>query len=200
LELLPRYLEKDGVLGIGEIGFDDLTKKEERFFAEQVELAKKERLPVLVHSPHRDKVKGVERSIALLKESGFPLERALIDHNTEETVPLLIDTGCAMGFSIYPETKMDEERMVQILQRYGTARMIINSAADWGKSDPLKVPKTALLMRRRGFSDEQIEQVVWHNPISFFAQGGRLNVKELQSPASPPASFQGNSVLRGQSR
>jgi uncharacterized protein len=200
LELLPRYLEKDGVLGVGEIGFDDMTPKEERFFAAQLELAGKHDLPALVHTPHRDKVRGVERTLAILRESGFPPERVLVDHNTEETVPLVIDSGCAMGFSIYPDTKMDEERMVEILERYGTDRMVINSAADWGRSDPLKVPQTVALMRRRGFEESAIDKVVWRNPVEFFAQSGRLDLRELETPVSPPALWEGNSVQRGQRR
>jgi predicted metal-dependent TIM-barrel fold hydrolase len=197
LEILPRYLEKDGVLGVGEIGFDDMTAKEERFFEAQVALAQRTGLPLLVHTPHRDKVRGVRRTVEVLRAAQFPLERALIDHNTEETVPLVIDTGCAIGFSIYPDTKMDEARMVAILKQYGIARMILNSACDWGKSDPLKVPKTARLMRQSGFSDAQIEQVVWHNPIAFFSQSGRLDVAELERPLEAQALFEGNSVERG---
>jgi predicted metal-dependent TIM-barrel fold hydrolase len=196
--VLPRYLEKDGVLGVGEVGFDDITPKEERALAEQLELAMRHDLPALVHTPHRDKVKGVERTLAIMREVGFPPERALVDHNTEQTVPLLIDTGCVMGFSIYPETKMDEARMVEILLRYGTDRMVINSAADWGKSDPLKVPKTAALMRQRGMSEAEVEKVVWHNPVGFFAQSGRLDLRELETAVTPGAAlFEGNSVLRG---
>ena len=197
LELLPRYLEKDGVVGVGEVGYDEITPKEEHYFARQVELAKQKGLPVLVHTPHRDKTRGVERSLALLKEQNFPMERALLDHNNEETVPLAIDSGCALGFSIYPDTKMDEARMVAVLQKYGTDRMILNSACDWGKSDPLKVPKTALLMRRKGFSERDVHKVVWENPVNFFAQSGRLDLAELDKPVEPPSQFQGNSILRG---
>jgi predicted metal-dependent TIM-barrel fold hydrolase len=197
LDILPRYLEKDGVVGVGEIGFDDMTPKEEHFFARQVELAKQHRLPLLIHTPHRDKGRGVERSLALLREADFPLEMALIDHNNEETVGLLANTGCAMGFSIYPDTKMDEARMVAILQKYGTDRMIINSACDWGKSDPLKVPKTALLMRQRGFSEAEVQKVVWDNPVGFFARSGRLDVAELERPVATGGLHAGNSILRG---
>jgi predicted metal-dependent TIM-barrel fold hydrolase len=110
----------------------------------------------------------------------------------------VIDTGCTMGFSIYPETKMDEPRMVEILRKYGTDRMIINSAADWGKSDPLKVPKTVSLMRQKGMPEHEIEKVVWQNPVSFFAKGGRLDLRELDTPVTPASQlFEGNSVLRG---
>ena len=90
-----------------------------------------------------------------------------------------------------------QARMVAILQKYGTDRMILNSACDWDRSDPLKVPKTALLMRRRGFSEREIEKVVWHNPVNFFAQSGRLDLAELERPIEATSQFQGNSILRG---
>jgi predicted metal-dependent TIM-barrel fold hydrolase len=198
LALLPRYLEKDGVLGVGEIGFDEMTKKEEQFFARQLELAKEKKLPVLIHTPHRDKVRGVERSLAMVKEAQFPAEMVLLDHNNEETVAVAIESGCALGFSIYPDTKMDEARMVAVLQKYGTTNMILNSACDWGKSDPLKVPRTALLMRKKGFPEREIEKVVWDNPVQFFARSGRLDLAELERTVAPAAAqLHGNSILRG---
>lgn len=201
IELLPRYLEKDGVVAVGEIGYDDMTPAEDRFFAEQVELARKFDLPVLVHTPHRDKKKGTERSLALLREHRFPEERALIDHNTEETLPLVLATGCWAGHSIYPSTKMDERRMVALVKEYGGERILVNSAADWGVSDPLKVPKTAAAMREAGVADAEIRRIVWENPVRFFAQSGRLDLQLVEeSPAVDQRElWEGNSVLRGQS-
>ncbi len=199
IEAMPRYLAKDGVLAVGEIGFDDMTDREETYFAQQLELARTHGLPALIHTPHRDKKKGVERTLAVLRDVGFPMERALVDHNNEETVGLCADTGCWMGFSIYPETKMDEGRMVSILQKWGTGRMILNSACDWGKSDPLKVARTAAGMKRGGFPAHQVDQVVWDNPIAFFAQSGRLAASDLDArPVLDGELFQGNSILRGQ--
>ncbi len=200
LEILPRYLEKDSVLGVGEIGLDDQTAKEEKFFAKQLELAKKHDLTALVHTPHRDKKKGFERCIAIVKDVTFPMERVLLDHGNEETIKLTKDLGCWSGFSIYPFTKMDENRMVRIVREYGVERMIVNSAADWGISDPLMVPKTVLKLRQAGVSDADIDRLVWSNPIAFFSQGGRLDARVLESPASVDLrdTFEGNSVLRGQ--
>jgi uncharacterized protein len=199
LDALPRFLEKDGVVGVGEIGYDDVTPEEERAFAEQLELAKKSGLPALVHTPHRDKKRGTERSLALVREVGIAEELVLIDHNNEETLPLVLATGCWAGHSIYPDTKMTEERMVALLSKYGTDRMVINSAADWGKSDPLKVPKTAAAMRAAGFSEDDIEKVVWRNPIAFFEQSGKLDGAALeQSSIDQTRLYEGNSVLRGQ--
>lgn len=200
LELLPRYLEKDGVVAVGEIGFDDMTSEEEGYFARQIELAREFELPILIHTPHRDKKKGTERSLALVRECGFPEEYVLIDHNTEETLPLVLATGCWAGHSIYPETKMDERRMVALVQRYGGERIIINSAADWGVSDPLKVPKTVAAMQSAGIPDETVATIVWRNPRAFFAQSGRLDLGEAgeRPRVDQRRLWEGNSVLRGQ--
>jgi predicted metal-dependent TIM-barrel fold hydrolase len=200
MEILPRYLEKDSVLGVGEIGLDDQTPKEEKFLLAQLELAKKHELPALIHTPHRDKRKGFERCIAILRDCAFPMERVLLDHGNEETIKITRDLGCWSGFSIYPNTKMDPSRMTQIVLEYGIERMIVNSAADWGVSDPLMVPRTATKLEQAGVARERIEQLVWDNPISFFAQGGRLDRASLMQPARANLreTFDGNSVLRGQ--
>ncbi len=200
IELLPRYLAKDGVVAVGEIGFDDQTPEEEKYFAAQLELALRFDLPVLVHTPHRDKKRGTERSLALVRDVGFPEGRVLIDHNTEETLPLVLETGCWAGHSIYPFTKMDEPRMVALVKRYGTERILINSAADWGVSDPLKVPKTVALMRESGIAEADIRRVAWENPVAFFAQSGQLDPAALEAEPAIDQSrlFEGNSVLRGQ--
>ncbi|MCO5993707.1 TatD family hydrolase [Actinoallomurus rhizosphaericola] len=197
LDLLPRYLAKDGVVAVGEVGFDAMTVEEEKAFGRQVELALAHDLPVLVHTPHRDKVTGTRRSLDLLRSSGIPLERVVLDHLNEPTVGLVHDTGAWMGFSIYPETKMDERRMVSILREYGTDRVLVNSAADWGRSDPLATRSTAEAMLAAGFDDDAVDQVLWRNPARFYGQSGRL-VLDDPEPAGGPDTYGGNSVLRGE--
>ncbi|MGE0593053.1 MAG: TatD family hydrolase [Vicinamibacterales bacterium] len=200
LDVLPRYLAKDGVVAVGEIGYDDQTQEEEDVFARQIELAREFELPVLVHTPHRDKKQGTVRTIELVRKLKFPEERVLIDHNNEETLPIVLASGCWAGHTIYPNTKMDEQRMASIVKKYGTDRIVINSAADWGISDPLKVPKTIDVMRAQGIPDDTIEIIVWHNPVAFFAQSGRMDVAELEARPTVDRSqkFQDNSVLRGE--
>lgn len=199
MKLIPLYCEKDGVVGVGEIGYDDMTYGEERFFAEQLQIAKDLNLPVLVHTPHRDKKRGTERTIALIREMQMDEEMVLIDHLNEETLPLVLETGCWRGHSVYPHTKMSEERMVALLQKYGLEKMVVNSAADWGRSDPLKVPKTGEAMRQAGFNEDQIEYVLYVNPINFYAQSGRISLEEV-GPVKIDQTrlWENNSVLRGQ--
>jgi predicted metal-dependent TIM-barrel fold hydrolase len=112
---------------------------------------------------------------------------------------MVLDRGCWAGHSIYPDTKMDEERMAALVEAYGPERILINSAADWGESDPLKVPKTVERMRGRGIAEDDIEAIVWRNPIAFFAQSGKLDARALEeAPEEPGATFAGNSIQRGQ--
>ncbi|HYJ11697.1 MAG TPA: TatD family hydrolase [Polyangiaceae bacterium] len=200
LELLRLYVEKDGVVAVGEIGYDDVTPTEEKYFAAQIELAKDAGLPILIHTPHRDKKRGTERTLALVKESGIAPEFTLVDHNNEETLASVLDSGCWAGHSIYPATKMDEQRMVTLVKQYGAERMLINSAADWGVSDPLKVPKTAQAMREAGIAEAAIDQICWKNPLNFFAQSGRFDAKAFDESLAVDQRqlFEGNSVLRGQ--
>jgi len=198
LDLLPRFLAKDGVVAVGEIGFDAMTPAEEEALLEQFVLAKEHELPALVHTPHRDKLAGTRRTLELVEQSGMAPETVLIDHNNELTVTEVHASGCWAGFSIYPNTKMDEYRMVRIVEDIGTDRILINSACDWGVSDPLKVAKTVAAMQEAGFSEDDIDKVVWRNPLEFFAQSGRLILDDLPEDRDLAATFEGNTLLRGE--
>jgi uncharacterized protein len=200
LGVLPRYLAKDGVVAVGEVGYDSMTPEEDRVFAAQLQLAIEHELPALVHTPHRDKLAGTKRTLDVVRESGLDAGRVLVDHLNEPTVAVVADSGAWMGFSIYPDTKMDEQRMVAILKQYGTDRMIVNSAADWGRSDPLKTYKTGLAMLEAGFTESDVDKVLWQNPVEFYGQSDRLVLDELPGFAPSTDTFAGNSVLRGGSQ
>jgi predicted metal-dependent TIM-barrel fold hydrolase len=195
LDLLPRYLLKDQVVAIGEIGYDSMTPEEDEVMAVQLALAVEHRLPVLVHTPHRDKVAGTRRTLDVVRESGIDPELVVLDHLNELTVAMVREAGCWAGFSVYPDTKMDEQRMTVLLREYGLDRMLVNSAADWGRSDPLKTRATAEAMLAAGFTRADAERVLWDNPVAFYGQSGRLDLSE---PAAVAGDLhEGNSVLRG---
>ncbi|MBK1786276.1 TatD family hydrolase [Prauserella cavernicola] len=197
LEVLPRYLAKDGVVAVGEVGYDSMTEAEEKAFAQQLTLAIEHELPVLVHTPHRDKLAGTKRTLDVVRESGIAPELVVVDHLNELTVGLVADAGCWMGFSIYPDTKMDEHRMVTILKEHGTQRVLVNSAADWGRSDPLKTLRTGEAMLAAGYTESDVDTVLWGNPVEFYGQSGKLMLDPLESAQPGGETFEGNSVLRG---
>jgi predicted metal-dependent TIM-barrel fold hydrolase len=197
LGVLPRYLAKDRVVAVGEIGYDSMTPDEDEAFAAQLALAVTHELPALVHTPHRDKARGTARSLDVVAESGIESGRVVLDHLNELTVAAVRDSGCWAGFSIYPDTKMSPDRMVAILADYGFERMLVNSAADWGRSDPLLTVATAVAMLAHGFTDDDVDRLLWRNPVEFYAQSGRLDLDEVDGGREPVPTFAGNSILRG---
>jgi predicted metal-dependent TIM-barrel fold hydrolase len=132
-------------------------------------------------------------------EHGLDPYTVIVDHNNEETVKEVLDRGFWAAFTIYPFTKMGNERMVQLVKQYGTERIMINSAADWGISDPLAVPKTAALMKEHGIADEAIRLVTYQNAITAFAQSGQIDEAHFAELTTIDQSgkFEGNTVLRG---
>ena len=199
MELLPLFAMKEGVVAIGEIGFDDMTGAEEKYFGLQLALAKELDTLVLIHTPHRNKKNGTSRSMDVCDEHGLDPARVIVDHNNEETVLEVLDRGYWAAFTIYPHTKMGNERMVEIVRRYGTERIFIDSAADWGISDPLAVPKTARLMIERGISREDVVAVTYRNALEAYMQSGQIAEKDWMDPDAIDQRqlYSGNSVLRG---
>ena len=199
MELRPLYLAKEGVVAVGEIGYDDMTAAEEKYFHAQLELAQQGELPVMIHTPHRNKKQGTSRSMDLCVEHGLPPSKVVVDHNNEETVQEVLDRGFCAVVAIYPNTKSVNERMVEIVKKYGPERIIVDSAADWGVSDPLAVPKTAHLMAQRGISQEHIDTVCYRNALAAYGQSGQMNEEDWLNP--PPIDqrtlYEGSSVLRG---
>lgn len=199
MALLPTFIYKEGVVGIGEIGFDDQTALEEKYYRLQLELAREAALPVQVHTPHRDKKKGTQRSMDIALEHRLDPSMVIIDHNNEETVEEVLSRGFWAAFTIYPFTKMGNERMVEIIKQYGSERIMINSAADWGISDPLAVPKTAMLMKKRGIDEAIIKAVTYDNAIAAFGQSGQIDPNDFANGMAINQSekFENNSILRG---
>jgi predicted metal-dependent TIM-barrel fold hydrolase len=175
MEVLPHFATKESVVAIGEIGYDEQTDLEDKYLRAQIELAKELDLPIMIHTPHRDKKRGTTRTMDVLTEHRFDPRRCVIDHNNEETVREVLDRGFYAGFSI------------------------VDSACDWGVSDSLAVPKTAVLMAERGIPGETIRKVTYENALAAYGVSGAMKESDWLDPApiDQRTLFEGNSVLRG---
>ncbi len=199
IDALPRFLTKEGVVAMGELGYDEQTAAEDKALRAQIELAREFELPIMIHTPHRDKRPGTLRTMDVLKEHGFDPARCVIDHNNEETIREVRDRGYWCAFSIYPNTKMGSERMAALVKSYGPERLIVDSACDWGVSDPLAVVRTARLMAEHGLAAEAIHQVVYANALAVYGLNTEMREEHWLAPSAidQRTLYEGNSVLRG---
>lgn len=178
LSIIPEFISKPNVLGIGEIGLNKNSRNEITVLEWHIDLALKYDQLILVHTPHlEDKLKGTKLILdALLSRPELDPSRVIIDHVEEHTLPLVLEKGFWAGITLYPESKCTPARAVDMLEVYGNQRIWLNSACDWGPSDPLAVPKTALEMKRRGHDVDIIDQVLFKNPARFLSQCPRFQI------------------------
>ncbi len=180
LSLIPDLLAKETVLGIGEIGLNKNSRNELLILEKHIQLAADHDQLILVHTPHlEDKLKGTRLILDALKNhSCIRPERVIIDHVEEHTAPLVLDGGYWAGITLYPDSKSTPHRAIDMLELYGQERIWLNSACDWGHSDPLAVPKTALEMRRRGYSADFVDRILFGNPCEFMSQNPRFKINQ----------------------
>ena len=178
MSVIPQFLACPTVLGIGEIGLNKNTRNELTIFEEHVQLALDHDLPILIHTPHlEDKLKGTRLILAALANfSQLKHARVIIDHVEEHTVSHVLDAGYWAGMTLYPNSKCSLDRAIDILEMHGPDRLWMNSACDWGVSDPLAVPKCALQMRCRQHDPAAIERIVYQNPRDFLRQSPKFDI------------------------
>ena len=196
IAMIPEFLSHPNVLGIGEIGLNKNTRNEATVFQEHLDLAMKTDELVLIHTPHlEDKYKGTRMIVDMLKnDPRVKPHRVCIDHVEEHTVRLAIDHGFWCGMTLYPTTKCTPARAADIIEMVGPERIMVNSAGDWGRSDPLAVPEFIQEMKRRGHPETLISKVVYENPLAFWRQAN--NWKEW--PPEPSRNGHAASVSAAQ--
>jgi predicted metal-dependent TIM-barrel fold hydrolase len=183
IAIIPEFIDKPNILGIGEIGLNKITKNEIAVFQQQLDLAIRYNQIVLVHTPHlEDKLKGTKFILDMVREAKAGPGRVLIDHVEEHTIKIALDRGHWAGMTLYPNSKTSIARAADMIERFGGDRLMVNSAADWGVSDALAVPKFRLEMKLRGHPRAAADRVTFANPIRFFQQSPKFVVRpEWQS-------------------
>ena len=176
IAFMPEFLKKSTVLGIGEIGLNKNTRNEMIIFEEQVELALKLNQLIWIHTPHlQDKLKGTKRMLDyLVGHGGVDPARVCFDHTEEHTLPMLHEKGFWCAMTVYPVTKNSPERVIDLVEKFGLDRMIVDASGDWGPSDPATLHDTLFQMRLRGHSERSVEQLFYNNPCRFLRQSGKF--------------------------
>ena len=180
LKIIPEFLDRPTVLGIGEIGLNRVTRNELESFRMHVDFAVEHDQLIHIHTPHlEDKYKGTKVIVeTLAADSRIRPERVMIDHAEEHTIPMILDAGFWTGATLYPVTKVSPGRAIDLFERYGTERMCVASACDWGASQPVAIPQFIFEMRRRGHDDATISTIVHDNPAAFLGQSPKFQLKK----------------------
>lgn len=179
------YLSHPRCVALGEIGFNAITPNEELAFVRQLHLAHEHKMPVIVHLPHLDKLRGTRRTIEIIKAEGINPDWVVIDHNTEETIQLSRESGCYCGMTVYPISKLNPERVSAIIRDFGSDRMIVNGSADWGVSDPLSLVKVVERLRLDGFPEADVRRLTNENAMAFYSQSQHWRPEFMIQPLDP---------------
>jgi predicted metal-dependent TIM-barrel fold hydrolase len=183
LDLIPQFLDRPNVLGIGEIGVNRVTRNEIATFSDHVDLAVRYNQLIHIHTPHlEDKYKGTKAIIdALQSDSRVEPGRVMVDHAEEHTVGMILAGGFWTGLTLYPQTKTSAARAVDMIEMYGSERLCVASACDWGPSLPTAVPHFVLEMRQRGHAESLIRKIVYENPLEFLSQSPKFKLKQASA-------------------
>ncbi len=178
---MPEFFDRPTVLGVGEIGFHKTTRNEEAIFEEQLQMAIEHDQLVLIHTPHlQDKVRGTRRTLDVLRHMNIAPHRVWIDHVEEHTIREPLEAGYWVGFTLYPITKCSPKRAVDMLELYGQERILVNSSADWGPSDPFTLQECILEYRRRGHALQEAIEVFHNNPCRFLGQNPKFDISPIR--------------------
>ena len=186
---MGEYLDHPRCVAMGEIGFNNITPNEEHALVRQLRMAEERKMPVVLHLPHFNKLKGITRVLEIIKAEGLTRERIDIDHNVEETIGLALESGCYAGMTVYPYSKLSPERVSAMIREHGHERVIVNGSADWGISDPLSLIKVVERLRTDGFGEEVIAAITHDTPMAFYSASPHWKPNFNVTPQDP-ATYQ----------
>ena len=172
LKQLPRYLEHENVVAMGEIGLDAGIEDEVKLFRKQLNIAKEHTLPIIVHTPtpmEPQAEKVIRQIVKVINEEKYPIERAVLDHTGLNTLEFRLGSGAKVGLSLCYD-KLRPEDVADVVAQHMDAsdQLLINSEFGYSGEGYYSVPRAVLSMRRLGLTREQIEKVTWDNPKKLF--------------------------------
>lgn len=163
---LIKWIDNKDIIAIGEIGLDENTELEKEVFKKQLELAEETKSKVIIHTPRKNKLEVLKDIKEIALENINP-KLVVIDHINLKTIEEIIDDDFTIGLTVQPQ-KMEVEEAIEILDKYGFDKFLLNSDISNKPSEPLSVPKTVRTLKRLGYKQDDIDKVAFKNAKSFF--------------------------------
>jgi len=156
----------DKSIAFGEIGLEDATDEEIEVLTKQLKIAEKLDKPCIIHTPRNNKVEVTKKTVEILEKIEFPESLAVIDHASVETVEPILKKGYFAGLTVQPG-KLSSEEVIQIVEKYGVEKFVLNSDTGFSPSDMTAVAKTAKILSDK-MGKKDAEKIVWGNAVEFF--------------------------------
>ena len=165
LAALPEYLGRRGVVALGAVGLELGGEREEEVLARQLALARDLRLPVVVHTPWRDKERLTRRVLALLREAELEPRRVLVGRVDHRTVRMVRACGFGAGLSLSAGRDDGLSEAVALVRSLGPEGLVLGSGAGDGAGDLLALPRAAGRLAKAGLSAAVIRRVCGGNAL-----------------------------------
>ncbi|WP_456472975.1 TatD family hydrolase, partial [Methanocaldococcus sp.] len=166
IKKLPEFLDNENVVAIGETGLHYLTEDEKNLLREQLILAKDYKMPIIIHTPEKNKKEALIEILKILDEVKIKDDLVMIDHINKETVEL-IDKDVFVGLTVQPSMKLSHEEAAEIIKDYDK-KFILSSDLGSLKSDIYALPRTKLYMKKISVDEKKIINSTFKNAKEFY--------------------------------
>ncbi|WP_457613336.1 TatD family hydrolase [Methanocaldococcus sp.] len=166
---IKEYITHNKVVGIGEIGLEKATKEEKNAFIKQLTLAEELNLPVVIHTPRRNKEEITKEILEEILTLNLKNKDIVIEHCNKQTTKMVIDEELYVGLTVQPG-KLTPQEAVEIIKEYKdfSNKILLNSDSSSNASDVLAVPRTVLKMKLSNIDREVIYKVSHKNAVELF--------------------------------
>ncbi|MGQ4833612.1 MAG: TatD family hydrolase [Candidatus Asgardarchaeia archaeon] len=171
IERLGEFLNFENVCGIGEVGLELVTDDEISILMKQLEVAKSYEVPVIIHTPRKNKMLVTEKIVEILQITKINPEQVVIDHVNKENIDVLLNTEYNLGFTIQ-EGKLTAEEFLEMFTNKlepHADRILLNSDSGRDPSNPFAVIETAKFLLANDISKGVVREITYQNAKRVFS-------------------------------
>lgn len=166
LDMIPKYMDEEHVIAIGEIGLENIEENQEEIFIKQLRLADENNYRIIVHTPRSDKRIVTNRITELLDEHINP-KLVQLDHIDFSIIDAVIDKEYSLGITVQP-LKMSVDDTVKMLDIYGFDKFVVDSDMSYAPSNPMSLAQLRHKLILDSYDSRQIEKVMYKNFLKFY--------------------------------
>ncbi|MCS7098429.1 MAG: TatD family hydrolase [Candidatus Methanomethyliaceae archaeon] len=162
LDYILTLFDNEKASALGEVGLEIGSKEEEEILIQQIRIANEYPVPMIIHTPRNNKSKILDKLLSIIDSENVDPARVIIDHLTPDLVEKVRSIGAIAGLTVQPG-KLTPRDIYDIITKFGTEGIVVNSDIGINPSDPLALPRTAHYLDRCGVSGGDIQKILYSN-------------------------------------